>query len=204
MINFLLIIFLFSCKSHVKSDLPLSEGYYFGRVNHDFISKKSVLITVKDSFVILEVYKEEKGMLTAFNIFKNEIMLPQLDSFKFYNENQRHAFVSSENKILIRQENGYLKIESPIMVRMKYYKEYQKNLFPSKHYALFCYSWFYPHVLIGLANELSPTCKVYIQNNLDRSLKNIDEKIHYDDYFKILKDSITQFKINYEINEIKK
>ncbi|MDP3927712.1 MAG: hypothetical protein Q8R57_01685 [Bacteroidota bacterium] len=182
----------------------ISEGYYFGKVNRDFISKNTVLIHVKDSIATVDFYKEEKGMLEAFNIFKNEIVLPQTDSFNFKNQNQWYSIENSENEILIKRENGYFLLESPIKIKLKYYKEYQENLFPSKHYALFCYSWFYPHILLGLENELGPSCKVYIQNNLDKSLRKIDKKVNYEEYYRILKDSIAQFKVNYEINELKK
>lgn len=189
--------FILSCSTP-KTVVKMNDGFYIGKFNQGLLSDYTVLINVKDSTAILDAYVDEKGMVTSFNIFDNKQMLPGSEWFYFYKDGDGYTLSNTFNNVAIVIEKGSFVIEKPLKLKLKYYKENPIDLYPSKKYALYCYCWFYPHVILGEEDELDAPCKVYIQNKMELILKNIDQNLSYMDYFTIVKDSIMQYKIDFE------
>lgn len=188
---------MFSCAIQ-KKITTMNDGYYIGKLNKDLIFNYTVLIKIKDSTAILNAYVEEKGMVTAFNIFNNKQILPASKCFQFNKDFKGYILSDSLNNIRIVLNKGTFMMESPLRLKLKYYKDDPVSLYPSKKYALYCYCWFYPHVILGIGEELNAHCNVYIQNEMDLRLKNIDESLSYEDYFTMVKDSIFMYKLNFD------
>jgi hypothetical protein len=176
----------------------MNDGYYVGKSNKSLINKNLVLISVKDSTATLEAFIEEKGMIIAFNIFNDQKILPRLDTFKIIKANQQYIISNDSNKLNITQNNGNFLIEKPKHMKLKYYKELPIAKIPNRKYALYCYAWFFPHIILGIEDTISAECKVYLQNNLDLNIKSFNNKISYEEYYKILKDSLIRFKYNFD------
>lgn len=193
----ILILFFITCKPH-KSNIKINDGYYFGESRKGIISKYIVLIFVKDSTAILEAFIEEKGMVTAFNIFNKQKISPSSESFKLLKEDQQYFITNNLNQLIITQYKGDILINKPMDMKLKFYKELPLAKIPSRKHALYCYAWFYPHILLGIEDTINTECKVYMQNNMDLKLKRIDNQISYEQYYKILKDSLIQFKYNFD------
>jgi hypothetical protein len=189
--------FMFSCKTQ-KTITMINNGFYIGKLNKDLIFNYIVIINLKDSTSTLNAYVEEKGMVTAYNIFNNKKILPNSECFQFNKGEQDYTLLNTSNKIRIIFKKGSLVMESPLRLKLKYYKEEPISLSPSKKYALYCYCWLYPHIILGINNELDALCKSYIQNRMQIGWKNIGESLSYENYFALLKDSISLYKQNYD------
>lgn len=196
-ISLVISTFIVSCSTQ-KTATKMNDGYYIGKLNKDLIFNYTVLINIKDSTATLEAYVDEKGMVTACNIFNSKQILPNSEYFQFYNRNEGYILSNSLNQVTVTIENGSFVMRKPLELKLKYYKENPVSLYPSKKYALYCYSWLYPHVILGIGEELNGPCKVYIQNKIELNLKNIDENLSYEDYFTAIKDSITQYKLYFD------
>lgn len=195
-LSLFLVVFFYSC-SMKRAVTSMDEGYYLGRVNKNVIFKYNVLVRVKDSTAILDVYRDEKGMTTSYDIFNGKEIIPNSESFRFLKNDSGYIFFNSSNKFNIEMVNGKFLVGKPLNIKLKYYKDDPINLYPSKKFALYCFCWLYPHVIIG-SNKLDPFCENYVQNEMDKNLKKIDNNLSYDKYYYMIKDSILQYKINFE------
>jgi hypothetical protein len=175
--------------------IALKDGFYIGKLNKDVIFNYTVLIKLKDSLAILDAYLDEKGMVTAYDIFDNKQILPKSEHFHINKYKDRYILSNSFHKGIVDIDNGSFIMQSPLKLSLKYYKEDPTGKYPSKKYSLYCYSWFYPHVILGIMEEFNPICKACIQNKMDLNLKNINKELSYESYFTVIKDSINKYRV---------
>jgi len=187
---------MLSCSSS-KPVVKMNDGFYIGKLNKDLIFNYTVLINIKDSIATLDAYIDEKGMITAYNIFSNKQMLPSSECFQIYKGDKEYMLSNSLNKVVIGLKKGSFMMEKPLKLKLKY-KENLSNLFPLKKNALYCYCWLYPHVILSIEEEFNIHYKVYIQNRMELNLRDIEANLSYTDYFKMVRDSIAQYKIDFD------
>ena len=198
MYKFYTVLLLITCllSFKLRTSITLKDGFYIGKFNKELIFNYTMLIKIKDSTVTLDAYVDEKGMPTAFNIFDNKQILPNPELFHINKHNDRYILSNSLDTVIIDVNNGSLMMTNPLELRLKYYQEDPVGKYPSKKYSLYCYCWFYPHVILGIKDDLDNFCKAYISGRMDQNLKNISEELSYENYFTMLKDSISKYRTN--------
>ena len=184
-----------SCSAQ-KINSSMNDGYYIGSYTKDIIFSYIVIIHVSDSSATLNAYIDEKGMLLAIDFFENTHILPNTEFFNFQGENNEFFLSNSTNKISIVSDKGSFTMKTPYIINLKYCKEDPK-LIPSPKYALYCYSWFYPHEILN-AEPLNADCLNYIQNRLTLNVRDVDKTLDYTEYYSMIKDSICQYKRDFD------
>ena len=188
-------IIAFSCSAQ-NLKTSMNDGYYIGSYTKDIIFTYIVIIHISDSSATLNAYVDEKGMLFAVDIFDNTHILPSTDFFNFHRGNNEFILSNSTNKIsIVSQKDGFM-MKNPSIVRLKYYNV-DSGLIPSPKYALYCYSWLYPHEMLN-EESLNADCRNYIQNRLELNVRGVSKTMDYTEYYTMIKDSICQYKRDFD------